>query len=287
VTIFPAIKQEDTTPSNRKGIGATMYRKVLISSVLVMVLAACRGGDAKTATVLTATLAPPDTQIFTSTDTFINPTAPIVTAKPTLTPESMVVPTDDPNRLQFVENGGFDTNTNSWKRAYGSFSHTTSEYHTAPGSARLGTTDNPTGSGHFGTIGQCIDLKSQLDNWPEVTDHKHLAIEAYMQTNESIDRVTLNGIFSDDPRCGPGHVGNLGTPAIMANQTWTRIFSTAEIPETTQSIHVFVWATGMDASGIVYIDDIQIYPLLQELTLSPTEMPPPTEILTPSPTLPG
>ena len=71
---------------------------------------------------------------------------------------------------QIVQNGGFDSDTNHWDRPYGRLEHATSEHNTGPGAAQLVTDGSPDLHDHLGTFGQCIDLSSELDNWPEVDD---------------------------------------------------------------------------------------------------------------------
>jgi len=80
----------DYIMSNREGMGRIMYKKFLRPVILVMVLVGCKGGEVKTTTVLTATMALPDTPIPAFTTTPIEILAPLP-ALPSATANSNTV----------------------------------------------------------------------------------------------------------------------------------------------------------------------------------------------------
>lgn len=226
-----------------------MNARNLIALLLLMTLAACGARDpehsAEPSTVLDAT------QTATATDI----------PKPTYTKITITVtPTIAPIESALVKNGSFDKNTALWEIPYGTLRYTESEYHTEPGAAYLTTSDATNKPDYRGSIGQCINLSAQLDHWPDEGGQKHLAIEAYLQTDTNITSATLNGILSDDSRCGTGHVGRLTTPDLSGGQDWIRVLATINIPDAARSIHLFVWAIGKSDSAAVYVDDVRIYP---------------------------
>ena len=232
-----------------------MNARNFIALLLLLILAACGARDPEYGAKPSAVLEITKTIAATHTP---HPTGTMVTIT--------VTPTITPNEPALVKNGSFDKNIAQWEIPYGTLRHTESEYHSEPGAAYLTTSDATNKPNYRGTIGQCINLSGQLDHWPDADGQKHLAIEAYLQTDANITSATLNGILSDDSRCGTGHVGRLATPDLSGGQDWIRVLATIYIPDAAKSIHIFVWATGKSDSAAVYIDDIRIYPASSEVT---------------------
>ena len=158
---------------------------------------------------------------------------------------------------QIVQDGNFTLGTGGWEKPYGRLVHTTSEYVTGPGAAKLITSDSSGSLDYRGTFGQCIDLSDKLDDWPEVDGQKYMTLEAYLKTGVNIASATLNGIFLESTRCSQEQVGYIYPPSVSENQDWTRVSDTVAIPDTAKSLHVFVWATGRNDSATMYVDDIR------------------------------
>ncbi|MGD8969522.1 MAG: choice-of-anchor Q domain-containing protein, partial [Anaerolineae bacterium] len=159
-----------------------------------------------------------------------------------------------------VQNGGFDSDVSDWEKPYGRLLHTTSEYNSAPGAAQLVTSHSSDSLEQLGTFGQCIDLGAQLEGWPEVDGREQALVEVYLKTDANIVSASLNVIFLSGGRCTGEHVGQLYPGPVAGGQDWTRVSGTMAVPDTAKSLHVFVWATGVDDSGTVYVDDIQACP---------------------------
>jgi hypothetical protein len=206
-----------------------MCSRMCSAFVVMMLLVACGGGRTADMPASTATAKPADTPV------------PVATAR------------------QVVQNGSFDSDTGHWDRPYGTLRRTTSEYNTEPGAAQLITSDSSDHLDYRGTFGQCINLRSTLGDWPESGDQKQMTLEAYLKTDASIADVSLNGIFLESTRCDKAQVGYINPPSVAGNQDWTRVSATAAIPDTANSMHVFVWATGVNDSATVYVDDIRAY----------------------------
>jgi len=254
-----------------------MCSRVCLAFLLMTSLVACGGervadtpasmvsAEPTETPVPTATMKPTDTPAPTATVGPTDTLAPTTTARPTDIPVPTATaeptPTPAPTPIaQVVKNGGFESDTGHWDRPYGTLRRSTSEYNTGPGAAQLITSD-PDGLGDYrGTFGQCIDLRGELGDWPELDGQKHLTLEAHLKTDASITSVTLHGIFLEDARCRITHVGQLPLQEVSGNQDWTKVSASALIPDTANSLHVFVWATGLNNSAAVYVDDIWAYP---------------------------
>ena len=255
-----------------------MCSRVCLVFVLMTSLVACGGGRTAdtTAPAVTAertetpapaaTLKPTDTPAPTATAEPTDTLTPTATAEPTDTPvlkataEPTPAPVPTPIAHQVVKNGGFDSDTGYWDLPYGTLRRTTSEYNTGPGAAQLITSDSDGLGDYRGTFGQCIDLRDELGDWYELDGQKHLTLEAHLKTDASIASVTLHGIFLEDARCRITHVGQLPLQEVSGSQDWTKVSTSAVVPDTAKSLHVFVWATGLNNSAAVYVDDIWAYP---------------------------
>jgi hypothetical protein len=207
------------------------------------------------ACLLTACGAPASAPSPTATNT----AAPTVTTEPTATEKATREPPPPVSGPQVVQNGSFDAGTAGWEHPYGALRHTTYEYYTEPGAARLVTTD-ASGLGEYrASMGQCIDLSGQLEDWPMSDEGRQLSLEAFINTDAEISEVTLNGIFSNDLHCGVGHVGSLIAPAVSVASDWTRVAIAGLIPDTAKSLHVFVWVISTSESATAYVDDVRAY----------------------------
>lgn len=223
-----------------------MKTKFLGASIIMLLVTACSG-------VQPGTTPPEHTSI----------------PEKSLSPTPTILPTNTATlNKEFIQNGSFDSNTLHWEQPYGQLSHTKEEFHTGPGAAQV-ITNSSGSSGYLGTFGQCIDLRNKLENWPETDGGKALIIEAYFKTGENIDYASLNAIFSRDRRCGSTHLGSISPPKVSRNQDWTKVSETIVLPEKAISLHVFVWASGLSHSGIVFVDDIRVYPKTEKSTHSP------------------
>ncbi len=223
-----------------------MKIKLLGSSIVMLLVTAC--SNAQPGPALTEPASTPEIAISTT---------------PTILPTGTATLT-----LQFIQNGGFDSNILHWEQPYGLLSHTTDEFYTEPGAAQVIT--NSSGSSDFlGTFGQCIDLRDKLENWPKTAGNLTLVIEAYLKTDENIDYASLNAIFSRERGCGSTHLGSISPPKVSGNQDWTKVSETIAVPDKSTSLHVFVWASGISNSAKVFVDDIRVYPKMDESTDSP------------------
>ena len=202
---------------------------------------------------------------------FAQPAPPTITvADPTSAPEPTAPPTERPvapphppacTEVEgIVQNGSFDADTTRWDKPYGTLAHTTSEYLSAPGAARLVTSYSSDSLERVGTCGQCIDVIGHLDGWPEVDGRKQVVVEAYLRTDAEIASTSLNAIFLSGSRCTGDHVGHLYPEPLAGSQDWTRVSGTMVVPDTAKSLHIFVWATGADDSGTVTVDDVRACP---------------------------
>ena len=170
-----------------------------------------------------------------------------------------MTPSPIPIGPQILANSGFDNGVGDWDRPYGSLSHTKTNFHTGPGAGRLTTSDFSGFMEYRGNIGQCIDLTDYLDQWPVINGDMHMVLEAYLRPGEDIYRVTLNGIFIDDTRCGTGHMSSFDIPALEGSDDWFLLSGDAVIPDTARSIHVFISANGATDTAEVLIDDVRAY----------------------------
>jgi hypothetical protein len=184
----------------------------------------------------------------------------IAIATATATTESIITPIEMLSGPQIIMNSSFDSGTKNWERPYGKLAHTTREYYTPPSAARLSTTDETGFLDYQGSFGQCIDLSGFLEDWPVINDQKYMTLEAFLHPDAEISNITVNGIFSEDTRCGTGHVGYFEIPSLEGNLDWTNVSSTTAIPVSANSLHVFVNASGTSGQATVLIDDIRAYP---------------------------
>ena len=242
-----------------------MCARVCLAFVVMTSLVACGGGSTADTPAPTVTAEPTEASVPTATVKPADTPAPTATAEPmdTLAPTETAEPTHTPAPTpvaQVVKNGGFDSDTGHWDLPYGTLRRSTSEYNTGPGAAQLITSDSDGLGDYRGTFGQCIDLRGELGDWPELDGQKHLTLEVHLKTDASIASVTLHGIFLEDARCRITHVGQLPLQEVSGNQDWTKVSASAVIPDTAKSLHVFVWATGLNNSAAVYVDDVWVYP---------------------------
>ncbi len=181
-----------------------------------------------------------------------------------ISPDPTILPTNTATfDTQFIQNGSFDSNIQQWEQSYGQLSHSAAEFFTKPGAAQVITTSSGS-SGYLGTFGQCIDLHSKLGNWSEIDDEITLTIEAYIKTDENIDYASLNAIFSKERRCGSTHLGSISPPKISGNQDWTKVSETITVQNGATSLHIFIWASGVNDSATVFVDDIRVYQRTEE-----------------------
>lgn len=183
----------------------------------------------------------------TALPTATNPASPTLTPAPTL------------SGPQVVLNSGFDEGVLHWDQPYGVLKHTTSDFHTGPGAARLITNSETGFLDYRGNAGQCIDLSSFLTEWPDFGGQLYMTLVAYLRTDEEITNVSLNGIFLDDPHCGTGQVGFFVIPSLAGDRPWTQVAGTSSIPTEARSLHVFINANGATAAATVFIDDLRAY----------------------------
>ena len=230
------------------------YRLLLTLSVMT-ILSGC--GSAADESVVTAAPSPINQ----------SPQSPTITIEPLITNTSapniqepeISTPSPAPVGPQILANSGFDTGVKDWDRPYGTLSHTKSRYHTGPGAARLTTSDSSGFMDYLGNMGQCVDLSDYLDEWPLIDGDRYMTLEAYLLPGEDLSRVTLNGIFIDDKNCGTGHVGSFDIPALAGSDDWILLSGMTTVPETAQSFHVFISASGRTDQASVLIDDIRAY----------------------------
>lgn len=180
---------------------------------------------------------------------------------PTATNQASRTLTPSPTLIgpQVVLNGGFDDGLQHWEQPYGVLKHTTSEYHTGPGAARLITNSSTGFLDYQGNVGQCIELPNFLLERPEVEGQLFMTLEAYLRTDAEITSVSLNGIFLTETQCRTGQVGFFELPTLVGTQPWTRVAGTTLIPAEAVSFHVFINAYGNSASASVFIDDLRAY----------------------------
>jgi dienelactone hydrolase len=176
-------------------------------------------------------------------------------AKPTATP----APAASRSPGQVLYKTGFESGTSQWQQRVGMLNHTTSEYHTAPGAAKM-TTAKPDGSGGYsGTSGHCIDLSSELGIRPGASGQKDVTFEAYLKSDGSIMAANLGVYFHTAPGCKGTFTTDTSPAGIGKGQDWTLVSTAGAIPDTTRSIDIVVHAVGVNSSAAVYMDDIQVY----------------------------
>ena len=215
---------------------------------------------------LNATSAPPTSTV---------PRAAILATKPTLaptatpTPTATTRPTNTPtptgtlpaSRMpgQVLHKNSFESGISQWQQRVGTLNHTTSEYHTAPGAAKM-TTAKPDGfGGYSGTSGHCIDLGGELEIRPGAGGQKRVTFEVYLKTDESIMATNLGVYFHTAQGCKGTFTTDTSPAGIGKGQDWTLVSTAGAIPDTTKSIDIVVHAMGMNNSAAVYIDDVQVY----------------------------
>lgn len=252
----------------------------LLLAITLIALMGCAASSPVTPEAEGQPTAPPPPSTWTPTGEAIPSNTPVPTLRQA---QREATETTDPHPAAastpacaqgegIVQNGGFDSDTSDWEKPYGRLVHTTSEYNSAPGAAELVTSHASDSLEHLGTFGQCIDLGAQLDGWPKADGRKHALVEAYLKTDANIVSASLNAVFLSGSRCTGEHVGQLYPGSVVGDQDWTRVSETIALPDTAKSLHVFVWATGIDDSGTVYVDDIQACP--SEPAAAATPIPP-------------
>jgi hypothetical protein len=230
-------------------------RRIKSIYILVLLLAACAGQIKETLTPPTLTLLSDDQG---SLKTAMMPSE---TVAPTSAETAIISLTPSPTPIgpQILANSGFDSGVGSWDRPYGALTHTKADFHNGPGAGRLTTSDSSGFMDYLGNIGQCIDLTDYVEQWPAIDGAKHMRLEAYLLPGEEISRVTLNGIFIDDKSCGTGHVGSFDIPAVEEADDWILLSGETILPESAQSLHVFISASGATDQASVLIDDVRAY----------------------------
>lgn len=180
-------------------------------------------------------------------------------AKSTATPAPTQAPPASRPPGQMLYKDSFESGISQWHQRVGTVNHTTSQYHTAPGAAKM-TTAKPDGSGGYsGTSGHCIDLGSELGILPGAGSQKDVTFEAYLKSDESIMAANLGVYFHTAKGCKGTFTTDTSPAGIGKGQDWTLVSSAGAIPDTTRSIDIVVHAVGVNSSAAVYIDDIQVY----------------------------
>ena len=180
-------------------------------------------------------------------------------AKPTGTPAPTQAPPASRIPGQVLYKDGFDSGISQWQQRVGTVNHTISEYHTAPGAAKM-TTAKPDGlGGYSGTSGHCIDLGSELGIRPGASGQKDVTFEVYLKSDESIMAANLGVYFHTALGCRGTFTTDTSPAGIGKGKDWTLVSSAGAIPDTTKSIDIVVHTIGMSNSAAVYIDDIQVY----------------------------
>ena len=230
---------------------------VFWTSLICLVLIACQAQQtatiAETGTSESSLIPIPDSSLTPTLAAFETlPTQPTSTI-PALTPSPILI------GPQIVLNSSFDDGVKGWEQPYGDLQHTTADFHTRSGAARL-VTNSATGFLDYrASAGQCIDMTSYMAEWPKFGSQLYMTLEVYLKTDEEITNVTLNGIFLDDTECGTGQVGYFDIPALGGSEPWTRVVGIREIPVETRSFHVFINASGKTDSATILIDDLRAY----------------------------
>ena len=86
-----------------------------------------------------------------------------------------------------------------------------------------------------------------------------LELHAALKSGPKITEITIDGIFSDDFRCGPDHVGNLEGIRLENIPEWIEVKRTAVVPEGARSLHIFFTASGLDDTARLYIDQVDLF----------------------------
>ena len=178
------------------------------------------------------------------------PTA-TATTRPTNTPTSTRTPPVSRMPSQMLHKNSFESGIIQWQQRVGMLNHTTSEYHTAPGAAKMTTAKPDVFGGYGGTSGHCIDLSGELDSRPGASGQKHVAFEVYLKTDESIMAANLGVYFHTALRCKGTYTTDTSPAGIGKGQDWTLVSTAGAIPDATKSIDIVVHAMGMNNSATV------------------------------------
>ncbi len=193
---------------------------------------------------------------------FVRPTStptPMATARPTNTPTPTRALPASRMPGQVLYRNGFESGLSQWQQRVGTLNHTTSEYHTAPGAAKMITTKPDGFGGYSGISGHCIDLGGELDIRPGASGQMRVTFEAYLKTDENIMAANLGVYFHTAQGCKGTYTTDTSPAEIGKGQDWTMVSTAGAIPDTTKSIDIVVHAMGMNNSATVYIDDVQVY----------------------------
>lgn len=180
-------------------------------------------------------------------------------AKPTATPAPTQAPPASRPPGQMLYKDSFESGISQWQQRVGTVNHTTSQYRTAPGAAKMATAKPDGSGGYSGTSGHCIDLGSEMGILPGAGSQKDVTFEAYLKSDESIMAANLGVYFHTAQGCKGTFTTDTSPAGIGKGQDWTLVSSAGAIPDTTRSIDIVVHAVGVNSSAAVYIDDIQVY----------------------------
>ena len=160
---------------------------------------------------------------------------------------------------QVLHKNSFESGISQWQQRVGTLNYATSEYHTAPGAAKM-TTAKPDGfGGYSGTSGYCIDLGSELGIRPGAGSQKDVTFEVYLKTDESIIAANLGVYFHTAPGCKGTFTTDTSPAGIGKGQGWTLVSTAGAIPDTTKAIDIVIHAMGVSQSAAVYVDDVKVY----------------------------
>ena len=192
--------------------------------------------------------------------------APVVKPASAPTPTATTRPTDTPAPTrtqpasqmsgQVIRKNSFESGLGQWQQRVGTLNYATSEYHTAPGAAKMITTQPDGFGGYSGTSGHCIDLGGELDIRPGASGKKRVTFEVYLKTVESIMAANLGVYFHTAKGCKGTYTTDTSPAEIGKGQDWTLVSTAGAIPDTTKFIDIVVHAMGMSNSATVYIDDV-------------------------------
>ena len=184
---------------------------------------------------------------------------PMATARPTNTPTPTRALPASQTPGQALHKNSFESDISQWQQRVGTLNYATSEYHTAPGAAKMTTAKSDGFGGYSGTSGHCIDLGGELGFRPGAGGQKRVTFEAYLKTDESIMAANLGVFFHTAQGCKGTYTTDTSPAEIGKGQDWTLVSTAGAIPDTTKSIDIGVHAMGMSNSAAVYIDDVQVY----------------------------
>jgi len=182
---------------------------------------------------------------------------PVVKPASTPTPTRALPASQMPGLV--LRKNSFESGLSQWQQRVGTLNHTTSEYHTAPGAAKMVTTKPDGFGGYTGVSGHCIDLGGELDIRPGASGQKYVIFEAYLKTDGSIMAANLGVYFHTAQGCKGTYTTDTSPAEIGKGQDWTLVSTAGAIPDTTKSLDIVVHAMGMNNSATVYMDDVQVY----------------------------